>query len=81
MDEHQRRYAAFHDIETPQVLAATVVWDGQEWKVSIDGAILPDCCATIEEAFTAAEREIARQFPGHTCQSCRAWHPFADQES
>lgn len=70
-----RRYTLAHTIDGRPVLVATVAWNGNDWNVTVDGQTLPDCCATIEDAFTVAEREIVRLFPDHACQTCRQWEP------
>ena len=76
----KRNYAAFHNLDAAKILAATVVWNGTDWKVTIDGDIMDDCCDTIEQAYTVAEAEILRRFPAHKCETCRLWHP-ADEHS
>lgn len=78
--QSKRNYAAFHYLEPEKLLAAIVAWNGNEWKVTIDGRIMPDCCGTIEEAYSVAEAEISRLLPEHKCgDTCRLWHaPDAD---
>jgi hypothetical protein len=75
-----RRYVSFHNLTAQQILAASVAWNGDNWKVTIDDHVMPDCCDTIEEAYTVAEREIARRFPSHSCQhsGCKLWQYPAD---
>ena len=74
----RRSYAALHTLDTQQALNALVTWNGTNWTVTINDEVLPDCCDTIEEAFTAAELEIARRAPNHACLGCRPWQPCAD---
>ena len=69
----------FHHLDAQQKLVATVEWIDTHWKVAIGGEVVPDCCDTIEEAYSVAEREILRKFPKHTCDSCRPWHPYDGQ--
>ena len=69
----RRRFVTEHAVDTERRLRASVVWSGEHWTVTINDEVLPDCCATIEEAFTVAEREVARQFPNHTCLGCKEW--------
>jgi hypothetical protein len=71
----RRTYAALHTLDTQQAIHALVTWNGKDWTVTIDDVVLPDCCETIEQAFTAAELEIARRAPAHTCLSCQQWQP------
>jgi hypothetical protein len=71
----RRTYAALHTLDAQQALNAVVTWNGKDWTVRINDDVLPDCCDTIEEAFTAAELEIARRAPDHTCLECRQWQP------
>jgi hypothetical protein len=75
-----RKYSTFHHLDVRPKLVATVDWNGQHWTVTVDDEVLPDCCATIEEAFSVAEQEIARRFPDHSChqRDCRAWQTVAD---
>jgi len=75
-----RRYAAHHTLDTTAALRATVIWNGKTWNVHLDDEQIPDCCDTIEEAYAAAEAEIRRRFPGHTCSlpGCRPWERIAE---
>lgn len=75
-----RKYVSFHNLAAQQLLSATVVWNGEAWKVALDDEIVPDCCDTIEQAYTVVEREIERRFPGHSCQhsGCKPWQHFSD---
>ena len=75
-----RRYAFFHAIDGRPALVATVIWSGHDWNVTVDGRVLPDCCATIEDAFSVAEREIAQLFPDHACQQCRPWEAVTESD-
>ena len=74
----RRSYVALHTLDTMQAINALVVWNGKQWTVTINDDVLPDCCDTIEAAFTAAELEIMRRAPNHTCQSCQPWQPSAE---
>ena len=77
VDSHdRRRYLMRHALEGQQVLSAVVLWNGKNWTVKVNGDVLPDCCDTLEDAFTVAEAEVTRRAPGHTCAECRQWHPF-----
>ena len=67
-----------HAVDTTQKLAASVAWNGESWIVTINNDLLPDCCTTIEEAFSVAEKEILRRFPNHTCVGCQEWRPATD---
>ena len=77
-ENERRRYAALHALGAEQVLNALVSWDGKSWTVWVNDEVLPDCCDTLEDAFTIAEAEIARRAPDHFCSECRQWHPFDD---
>ena len=68
-----RRFITEHAVDTNQTLRASVAWNGDNWTVTVNDDVLPDCCDTIEEAFTAAEQEMARRFPNHTCVVCKEW--------
>ena len=78
MDFDRRRYVALHTVDTTQAINALVAWNGKDWTVTVNDEVLPDCCETIEAAFTAAELEIMRRAPNHTCQECKPWQPWAD---
>ena len=78
MSDPRRRFVTVHAVDTGQALTAVVVWNGQDWTVTINDDLLPDCCATIEEAFSVAEKEIARRFPNHTCLGCEPWQHTAE---
>lgn len=82
MNLELRRYAAVHtiDIGTVAGLRALVTWNGKNWNVSLNDEPIPDCCDTIEEAYTAAEAEIRRRFPEHDCgiRGCRTWHQLSE---
>ena len=73
-----RRFIAEHALDTVQTLKASVVWNGESWIVTVNDDLLPDCCSTIEEAFSVAEKEIARRFPAHTCMGCKEWQHMAE---
>jgi hypothetical protein len=76
----KRQYVTYHHIDPQRVSTATVNWTGQYWQVVIDDQVVPDCCETLEEAYTVAEREMTRLFPDHTCHTtCRPWQSFADE--
>ena len=74
----RRTYVAVHTLDEVQALNATVAWNGKGWIVKVNDDVVPDCCDTIEEAFTIAEAEIMRRAPDHTCTVCRLWQPSAD---
>jgi len=78
MENSPRRYLTVHSVDGSQRITADVSWNGESWIVKVNDDILPDCCSTIEDAFTVAEREIAHRFPDHSCFSCRLWEPQAD---
>ncbi len=67
-----------HAVDSKQTLKALVVWNGETWTVTINDDLLPDCCSTIEEAFSVAEKEMARRLPNHTCLGCREWQHNAE---
>ena len=76
LDSPRRRFVTEHAVDAQLTLRASVAWNGETWTVTIDDALLPDCCSTIEEAFSVAEKEIARRFPHHACLGCKEWqHP------
>jgi hypothetical protein len=77
-DGPRRRFITEHAVDTNQTLTASVTWNGESWTVIVNNDVLPDCCSTIEEAFSAAEKEMARRFPSHTCVVCREWQHAAD---
>ena len=74
----RRRFVTEHALDSVQTLKASVAWNGQSWIVTINDESLPDCCSTIEEAFSVAEKEIARRFPTHTCTGCKEWQHMAE---
>ena len=74
----RRRYMTRHSLDAQQFINALVSWNGKNWTVTLNDEVLPDCCDTIEEAFTVAEAEITRRAPDHTCGECRQWHPYDD---
>ena len=76
-DRPLRRFVAEHAIDSGQTLKALVVWNGDGWIVTINDDLLPDCCSTIEEAFSVAERELARRLPDHICVGCKGWQNTA----
>jgi hypothetical protein len=78
MEISHRRYLTVHSLDGSQRVTAGVSWNGESWIVKVNEDVLPDCCSTIEDAFTAAEREIASRFPGHSCVSCQPWEPHAE---
>ena len=78
MSTDRRTYAILHTLDTQQPLNALVAWNGKDWTVPVNDDVLPDCCDTIEQAFTAAEMEIARRAPNHTCLACRPWQPHGE---
>ena len=73
--DKRRRYVFEHAIDPARRITALVAWSGDGWTVKINDDLVPDCCETIEEAFSVAEKEIVRRFPEHACQDCRPWQP------
>ena len=76
-----RRYRAIHALAATTAITAIVQWTGTTWNVHVNDEPIPDCCDTIEEAYTVAEREILRRFPDHDCgrDGCRSWHLHEDE--
>jgi hypothetical protein len=74
----RRRFITEHSVDAQQTLWASVAWNGDDWTVTVNNDVLPDCCSTIEEAFSAAEKEMARRFPNHTCLVCKEWQHAAE---
>ena len=75
--DDRRSYMALHRLDT-QSVHVKVTWSGKGWIVMVNDETMPDCCDTIEEAFTVAETEISRLAPGHTCADCQPWEPLQD---
>ena len=79
MQQNDRRsYMARHTLDELRALNAIVAWNGKGWIVKVDDDVVPDCCDTIEDAFTVAEAEIMRRAPNHTCTGCQPWQPSAE---
>src|SRR5688572_29252542 len=77
-NDERRRYVARHALDTERFINALVSWNGKSWIVKVNDEVLPDCCDTLEEAFTVAEAEITRRAPDHACAECRHWQPYSD---
>jgi len=77
----RRRYMTRHALDTEKFIHALVTWNGKSWTVKLNDEVLPDCCDTIEDAFTVAEAEIVRRAPDHTCGECRQWQPYDEGAS